>query len=403
MLLTLAWRNIWRNKVRSLVIICSVAVGLWAGAFIVAVYDGMAKDRIRTVIQEEVSHLQIHHPAFKEDFEPKFVAGDVDSLTAKIVAVPGVKSITARSITRGMMANASNSSGVTVIGIEPASENKTTGLQGRIIAGDFFPEGKRNPILVGNKLAEKLNIKSGNKVVLTFTNTHNNLTSGAFKVVGIYQSINSKLDGTNVYVLRQNLNALLTTPGKAHECAILLNNDDLVDSVKLQLQAIFPDLKVETWRQVSPESDLIATYTTQSAIIMVVIIMIALAFGIVNTMLMAVLERTREIGMLMALGLKKGKLLTMIIFETFLLTLVGAPFGLLVAWATVALTQDGIDISAFADKGLSEYGFSAILYPILSWDSVYQIIVIVVCAALFSAIFPAIKAIRLKPVEAIRQ
>ncbi|MBK9014912.1 MAG: hypothetical protein IPM82_13010 [Saprospiraceae bacterium] len=125
MLFILAWRNIWRNKIRSLVIICSVMVGLWAGVFIVALYNGMAADRIRIVVQEEISHLQVHHPAFQEDYEAKYVAGDAANLERKIKEVQGVKAISARSLTRGMLANANSSAGVQVIGIEPAADKTT--------------------------------------------------------------------------------------------------------------------------------------------------------------------------------------------------------------------------------------------------------------------------------------
>ncbi|MBK9014913.1 MAG: FtsX-like permease family protein [Saprospiraceae bacterium] len=208
----------------------------------------------------------------------------------------------------------------------------------------------------------------------------------------------------NLYVQRQDLNALLATPEAAHEVAVLLENDELLPTVQQKLKAILPDLKIENWREISPESDLIASYTGQSAMIIVAIIVIALAFGIVNTMLMAVLERTREIGMLMALGMRKERLVTMIVAETCMLTLIGVPVGLLLAWATVEwLSKKGIDFSVFANDMMSEFGFSAILYPELPWNSVLQVVIIVICAALLASIYPAMKTVRLKPVEAIKQ
>lgn len=404
MLFVIAWRNIWRNKARSLVIISSVTVGLWAGVFIVALYNGMAADRIRIVVQEEISHLQIHHPAFLEDYEAQYIAGEATILEKKIGELSGIKAISARSLTRGMLANANSSAGVLIIGIDPAAEAATTMLKEKMLEGDFFASGKRNPVLIGKKLAERFNITIGSKVVLTITDKDNNLTAGAFKVNGIYQSKNASLDEMNLYVQRQDLNALLATPDAVHEVAILLEKDEMLPTIQAKLQAILPDLKTENWRQISPESDLITSYTSQSAIIIVAIIMIALAFGIVNTMLMSVLERTREIGMLMALGMRKERLVAMIIGETCMLTMIGVPFGLLLAWTTVEwFSRKGIDISVFADEVMSDFGFSTVLYPVLPWDNVFQVVIIVICAALLASINPAIKTVRLKPVEAIKQ
>ena len=135
-----------------------------------------------------------------------------------------------------------------------------------------------------------------------------------------------------------------------------------------------------------------------------IIIMFALAFGIINTMLMAILERTREIGMMVALGMNRLRLFMLVLLETVFLTIMGAPLGLLMAWlATEYFNKRGIDTSSFAGETMSSFGFSSIIYPEFPFDYLTAVLTIVVLTALISCIFPAVKSGRLQPVEAMRR
>lgn len=402
-IINIAWRNIWRNPARSLVIILSVVIGLWAGAFVTAIYYGMARERMRIAIEREVSHIQIHHPAFRPEYEPDKVIGDANQLTQTIDRVEGVKAVSMRDVAQGMISTAGASSGIQIFGIDPAQEAAVTGLSKKLVAGSYFGNDKKNSLLIGKVLADKMNVKLNSKVVLTFLDRSKNITSAAFRIVGLYQSQNEPLDKRFIFVQRADLGALLGVGNDCHEAAILLNSDDLADTIRQQLQQQLPALQVETWKTISPETELVVTSIDQKSIIIVIIILLALAFGIVNTMLMSVLERTREIGVLMALGMNKMKLFFMILLETFFLTFIGCPFGLLLAWGFVKwISRTGIDLSYYAGKVMSNFGYGAIIYPILQVSSLIQILEIVFFTALVSAIFPAIKALRLNPVEAIR-
>lgn len=402
MLIIIAWRNLWRHRTRSLAIITSVALGVWAGAFIVSLYYGMGNERVRIAIEQEVSHIQVHHPKFRDDHDVVFNFA-LDSLEAALRHTPGVKAFSLRTTVQGMLANASASNGVQVNGVDPDAEDKTRGLKNFVIDGGYFEAEKKHQVLVGKKLADKMKLAPGNKIVLTFQDIEQNITSGAFRIAGIYETANAPLDERNVYVRRGDLDDLLDTPGRGTEAAVLLTDESELPAAMAALTRQLPGLEVQDWRAISPETALVMSSLDISSSIIIAIILIALAFGIVNTMLMAVLERTREIGMLMAVGMTKLRLFGMVVLETLLLTLTGCPIGFGLAWlANAWLSKTGIDLSAIAENLLKGFGYGAVIYPDLPGDKVWQIIQIVFVTALLASVFPAWKALKMRPAEAIR-
>lgn len=403
MLILLAWRNIWRNKTRSAVIVSSVALGILSGAFITALYFGMGNGRVDSAIHHEVSHLQIHHPDFRKDFEAKYSFPEAP-MQQSLQSDPRIAAFSLRSMSSGMLADANDARGVEIFGIDPGAENRTREMPASVKEGQYLDTTEHNQILIGRKLAERMKLKPRSKVVLTFQNVDNNLVSAAFRVCGLYKSQNTPLEERQVYVVKHELDTLLGVRAGVHEAAILLKNEKDMDAVQKSLAAQFPQLQVENWKQISPETDLIISSLDSYSIIFTSIILLALSFGIINTMLMAILERSREIGMLMAIGMNKVRLFFLVLLETFFLTIAGVPFGLLAAWAIVKwLGKAGMDFSKYADEGLNSFGFSAIIYPDLPGKSVLEMILLVFIAALVSAIFPALKVMRLKPAEAIRR
>jgi len=403
MLFSIAWRNLWRHRTRSLAIIASVALGVWAGAFIVSLYYGMGNERVRIAIEEEVSHLQIHHPKFREDFEAVWNF-KLERLDAALQRTPGVKAWSLRTTAQGMLANAAGSNGVQINGVDPAAEITTRNFDHFIVAGAYFDPEKKNQILVGKKLANKMKLTPGAKIVLTFLDAEQNIQSGAFRICGIYETSNAPLDERNVYVGRTELNELLGMQGCGTEAAILMQDENKIPGALAFLQKELPDLEVESWRTISPETDLIMSSLDISSFIIIVIIVLALAFGIINTMLMAVLERTREIGMLMSIGMTKIRLFGMVVLETVLLTMIGCPIGFGFAWTLNEwLSKSGIDLSVIAGNLMKDFGYGAIIYPDLPGFKVSQIVLTVFVTALLASVFPAWKALSMNPVEAIKR
>ena len=403
-IISIAWRNIWRNKVRSLLIMLSVAVGLFSGMMALALYKGMMAGRVKTVIAYETGNIQIHHPSFKDDYDPALTLTNSDSLVEVIKNLPALVAMTYRSITQGMLSTTTGSAGVQITGVHPANERAVSGLDLRIIAGKYFSEDRSDGVLIGKKLADKMKLRTGNKLVLTFTDVDSEIISAAFRVMAVYQSENTPMDERIVYVQAEKLNELLGIEAASHELVILLNGDRWTNVVRDQLKQKFPDQLVENWRDLSPETELMVDAVDVYSYIIIVIILFALAFGIINTMLMAVLERTREIGMMMALGLTRFKLFSMIIMETVFLTLVGAPFGLWNSWLyTNYLNKNGIDWSQKGQEMMSSFGFSQIIYPEFPAEKLMPVLVIVSATAIVSCLMPAARALRLKPTDALRK
>ncbi len=403
MLLKIAWRNIWRHKTRSSVIIVSVIFGIWAGLFIQAVMNGMVEERIKTAIEKEISHIQLHHNEFKKDYDVVFVINSGMSILNETQKTKNVKAASGRSLAKGMIATATGSAGININGVNGLDEDSTTHLSKNIIEGAFLSDQLKHEILIGEKLYKKLKLKLNSKVVITLTDKDKNITSGAFRIKGIYKTKNSTYDEANVFVNRTELNTLLNTPNSVHEIAILLNTNEALDTVYNSLKSKYPDIKTETWQEVSPETNLLLSTTSQSMLIFMSIIMLALAFGIINTMLMAVLERTREIGMLMALGMNKARVFKMILIETVLLVLTGTPFGILLGFITTQYFGiHGIRLSG-AEELYSSFGMSETIFLKLNISDYLVVIELVIITSLISSIFPARKALSLNPSDAIRK
>lgn len=404
MILIMAWRNIWRNKTRSIVIMLSIAIGLFSGIAILSLYQGMMDSRVRTVIDAEVGHLQIHHPEFKNDYEPELTIKNGQQVLKSLDTIAGIKLAVPRSISTGMLSSASGSAGVQINGVIPVQEYLVSQLRKKIIEGKVFDQEKKNQIIIGKKLADKLKLKIGSRLVLTFTDSSDEIVSGAFRVGAIYRSENSPLDERNVYVTMKSLNIMLNIGQSFHEIVLILIQDGNLEAFKERLSKQFPDLKIETWQEISPETNLLVKTTNQYSYIIMIIIMLALAFGIVNTMLMAILERTKEIGMMLALGTNRIKIFFLVLLETFILTFAGTPIGIFSAWGIISYYQKkGLDLSGMGNEMMNSFGFGSIIFPEFPDDKILDVFLIVFITALLSCLFPAFKALRLQPVEALRR
>lgn len=404
MLLTIAWKNIWRNKVRSLVVMLSVLLGLWAGTFILSYVFGMIEQRLDDAIGNEISHLQIHHPDFETDYDPRFYVAESEALSNELRQNPEIYAMSSRVLVNGMVASAKTSTGGQFIGIDPIAENKLTKFQENIAEGEYLAPGDKNKVLIGRKLADKLKVRVRSKIVLTFQDTEGTIVAGAFRVKGIFKSYNSALELTNLYVNQQDLSRLLNAEGIVHEMAVLLQDANSVEPFVAQLTEQYPQHRTQSWRELAPELRLMIDSLDEYMIIFFVIIMLALSFGIVNTMLMAVLERVREIGVLMAIGMNKKRLFGMIALETIMIVLVAAPIGLLLSYFTIQyLGVNGLDLSGIYQEGYAALGFKSMIYPELEPVYYFRIMGLVIITAILASVYPAITALRLDPVKAIRK
>ena len=403
MLLKIASRNIWRSKKRSLIIITAVSIGLWAGIFLMGFYNGMIEQRINTAITSELSHIQLHHPEFRKEYDIQYHLPKGHEMLRKITKDSLVQAATGRIIIKGMIASASGSSGITINGILPNNENLTTKLRQKISIGNYFSPSKTNEIIISERVSKKLKLNKGKKTILTFQDKEGNLASSAFRIVAIYKTINAPYDDNNVFVENTAIDSLAGIPNEFNEIAVLLKSNQTLQESSNKLIRIFPKVEIKNWKEIAPELGLTISVGNQMVYIFIGIILLALAFGIVNTMMMAVLERTREIGMLLALGMNKFKIFMMILLETFFLILAGCPIGITLALVTIEITKKtGIDLTRYVDV-YSNFGYSHIIYPNLTLSQLEMVLLLVICAAFISALFPARRALKLNPAESLKK
>jgi putative ABC transport system permease protein len=402
MLVKIAWRNVWRNALRSGVVIASIALGIWAGLFVISISSGLNEQRTSDALNTSISHIQIHDPQFIQDNNVEFRIKDEDAVRNALKANSAVKAFTERVVLNGMVSSATGGYGVRITGIDPNQEKQVTTMHNKLVEGEYLEGITRNPVLIGKKLSEKLNVGVKKKIVLTFQKENGDIITGAFRVAGIFKTSNSKSDELNVFVKSSDVNRLLEESAGFHEIAVLLKDVSIVDTAAATIGASFPNLTVRTWKEVAPELGYADEMMQQMLYIIIGIILMALSFGIINTMLMAVLERKRELGMLMSVGMNKTKVFFMIVVETVFISLVGGPLGVILGFLTVShFGSAGIDLS-IVGKGLEAFGISSTIYPSLAPNFYLNVTLMVVVAAILSSIYPAIKALQLKPAEAVR-
>ncbi len=410
MILSISWRNVWRNKLRSAVVIIAVTLGIFAGIFATAFTVGMVEQRINSAIENEVSHIQIHHTKFLENYDVQYAINNADSVIKLIQKIPEVKAVSKRTKIQAMATTSATGSGIIINGINPKQEQQVTAIYKKIIDGTYFEQGKRNPIVIGEKLAKKLSARGGkvkirSKIVITLQRPDGILTGSAFRVVGIFKTNNSGFDEMNVYVRNNDLVSLTDFDNtKTHEIAILLNENESTNKIteKLKLLKHFRNLNIMQWKEIQPDLGMLTDFMDKMLYIYVVIILLALSFGIINTMLMAILERQKEIGMLMAVGMNKIRVFSMIMLETIFLSITGGILGMIISSLCIwYFGNKGIDLSAYSEA-YSSIGYSSIIYPEVDFDFYITLTLLIIFTAIVASIYPALRALRLKPAEAVR-
>lgn len=403
MIAAISWRNVWRNKLRSVVIILAITAGLTGGIFTVAMQNGMTEQKLRTAVDTQTAHLQIHAPVFQKNHDIRLYLKNDEEIVSALEKEQSVQSVAIRLVAMGMAASPNANAGVQMNGILPGKERHVSTIYKSIVEGAYFPSEKRNQILISTRTARKLKVGMNGKVVITMQDIHGDIVGAAFRVSGIFRTTHSMFDEGNVFVQKEDIERILSMQGIVNEIAIRANDMEDVPGLQQRLQAKFSSnvAEIQSWREIQPELAYINDATWQMNYLILIIILLALGFGILNTMLMAIFERVKEIGVLMAVGMSKARIFWMIIFETVFLSLTGAAVGMLLsAWLVHMTGRSGIDLSMFA-QGLESFGISSIIYPALEPRFYGTLAVMVIIAAMLSALYPAVKALRLKPVEAI--
>jgi ABC-type lipoprotein release transport system permease subunit len=250
---------------------------------------------------------------------------------------------------------------------------------------------------------EAWSFREGARMTLTFLDKENNQVGSVFRLTALYDMANSMFEKSSVFVRNSDLKKLMGMNEKDfHQVVVKISNVDQTDEIADILALKLPDLEVTTWKKISPDLAMMTDMVSQFYLIFGIIILAALAFGIINTMLMVVLERTRELGMLTAIGMNKKKVFSMIMLESVFLSLIGAVIGMIVSNILIRITGNtGINL-AQAAEGFEALGYSAIVYPKISAGFFGIVTILIIITGILSSIYPAMKALKLNPVEAIR-
>jgi putative ABC transport system permease protein len=402
MILKVAWRNIWRNPLRSLIVLVSIILGIWAGLFVISFSYGLNQQRVAQGIYSTISHIQVHNPKFEQEERVIFDLPETETIMQALEQQPRVQAYSVRTVFNGMIQSATASRGMRMMGIDPEQEKTVSTNYTKIQEGTWFEAtNKRNPIVIGQRLAEVMQVKLGSKVVLTFQDNENNIISARFTIVGLYKTANSKLDEILVYANKRDLYPLIGGDLN-HEIAILVDETAEAETVAHALKQELPGYSVKNWKEIAPELGYADELLAVSLLLVMAIIMLALMFCIINNMLMSILERRRELGMLQAIGMNKPRIFSMIVIETIFIGLVAGPIGMLLGWLTISYFGNvGIDLSIFG-QGLESFGISTQIYPELDAWFYGAVAAMVFAMALLASVYPAVKALRLNPVQAIR-
>ena len=246
-----------------------------------------------------------------------------------------------------------------------------------------------------------MDIKS--KLVVNLQTKDGSLTGGVSRVAGIYRITNSAFENTVAFVDKEDLASLVgLTNGSTHEIALRLNEGYAVEPVVNKLQEQYPELSIMSWKDIQPDLGMITEWLDIMLYVVMVIILLALGFGIVNTMLMVVMERVKELGMLMAIGMNRLRVFSMIMLETIFLSITGGVIGMILAALLVKYYgEPGINLKAFS-QGFEAIGYNPVLYPEIGIGFYLTITFLIIFAAIIASIYPALKALRLNPAEALR-
>ncbi len=408
MLGRIAWRNVLRNKRRSFILISSIVVGVVALVLTEGFAVGMLQQMLTNQIGTDAGYVQIHKRGYQSDPTLENSMTDPGPVRRLLEKDSTVLDYSERLRVYGLISSAYNSYGVSIVGIVPNEESRITTISKDVTKGTYL-SGKPGQILISTSMAEKLKVGLGDKVVIMASQKDGSIGSEACRVAGMFETLNSGFDQSHVYIPIQTARQMLNASGLVSEFVInpkhLHEMNKVVSLIRRSIQALSGASdrnEVLTYEQMLPLLVAQLELYKQALYLIAVLIAFALIFGIIDTMLMSVMERTHEFGVSMAVGMSHGRMFMMVMTEALFLAIAGTAIGLAVSYVVMSqLSHTGWDLSMFS-ASLRSLGVGSVIYPVIQTSSVIQTVLIIPIAALLGAVYPAMKAVRLQPVEAIR-
>jgi putative ABC transport system permease protein len=404
----IAWRNILRNKRRSLILMTSIVVGVLALVLTEGFAVGMFQQMLTNQIGADAGYIQIHRVGYQSDPTLENSMTNPGRVREILANYGTAVNYSERLRVFGLVSSPYNSYGVSIVGILPDEEKKITTISKYVAKGSYL-SGEQGQILISSSMAEKLKVGLGDKVVIMASQLNGSVGSEACRISGIFETFNSAFDQSHVYVPLQTADQLLNSDGLVSEFVVNPTDARTVEILASRIRndiAALPragdNYEVLTYQQMLPLLVAQLELYKQALYLIAGIIALALVFGIIDTMLMSVMERTHEFGVSMAIGMSNRRLFTMVMVEALYLAIIGTGIGLAVAYVALSsLSHSGWNLSMFS-ASLESLGVGNIIYPVLETSTIVQTIVIIPVVTLLGALYPALKAIGLQPVEAIR-
>jgi putative ABC transport system permease protein len=398
----LAWRNLWRNPRRTGIVVTAVAVGITGCLLSMAFMFGMVDQMVDTAIRTELGHLQVHGAGWDADPVLSVVLeqGGAEAIAA-IDALPEVAAYTSRIRGDGLINSPRASAGARVLGVDEEREGEVSRFRDSIVEGDWFGSHKR-PVVIGDALARLLKVEVGDKVAVSVQDATGDLTGGGFRIAGIFHTASSDVNRSTAVLRLADASRLLALGDSISELVIIARDDSEIDAIRDRLEdTLGADVEVRSWGELQP----MLIYTVRTfdgmAQYLYLAVFIAMAFGIANVLLMAVHERTRELGMLRAVGMSSKSVVASVVIESLMVTGLGLLIGVAFTVGCTVLVRDGVDLSTYA-QALNDLGVSTTLAPVLRLRDLVPPLVIGSVTALLSSWWPARRAVASQPAEALR-
>jgi len=397
----LAWRNLWRNYRRTLIMLAAIVVATWAMIFMTALMRGMVDDMVKDGISALPGHVQIHDPAYRDDPTIADVIAPPAGALLAVLERPEVVAWATRVRVPAVISSERDTRGVTLVGIEPEREADISFVADDVVEGRFLESRDDSGLVVGRKLLDKLETDLGKRVVIMSQDQDNEIADRGFRIVGVFESNLAQYEEGFVFAGEGTIQELLGVGDAVSEVAVLGKDYRDVEGLdRMVAEVAGPDVEVLPWYELDTYLGSMLAVMDGFVVVWIVVIFLALSFGLVNTLVMAIFERVREIGLMLALGMTPRTILSQIVAESILLLVIGLVIGNLAAWATVEPLKDGIDVSIVAE-GMELFGAASILYPALYLKDVVLANVIVLVLGFLASLSPAWRASRYDPVRAI--